>query len=147
MIAYEIKKDKIILNIANGFSWGIIVHIMLDLIFGIGKIDIFWPLPIGIINGWNYGDYKYLMLGLDLLFFRLLASELVKKLLNNPTAENITFIKPLTLWMKYQLYIVILFFIAIYFNEKFTLILFGIFYIPNYIMSVVSIYKIKDCLE
>ena len=31
LIVYEIKKDKVILNIANGFSWGVIIHIMLDL--------------------------------------------------------------------------------------------------------------------
>ena len=63
LIAYEIKKDKIILNIANGFSWGVIIHIIFDLIFRVGKIDLFWPLPIGIIKGWNYGNYQNKILG------------------------------------------------------------------------------------
>jgi len=148
LIAYEIKKDKVILNIANGFSWGVMIHIMLDLIFRVGKIDLFWPLPIGIINGWNYGNYQYIILGLDLLFFRLLASELIKTLLNaNIKPKNIEFIKPLTLWMKYQSYLFILFLLIGYFKIEYTLVLFGILYIPAYAMSLLSIYKVKDCLE
>jgi len=148
LVLYEIKKNRLILNIANGFSWGVIIHIILDLAFGIGKSDIFWPLPIGVINGWDYGNYKYLMLSLDLLFFRLLASELIKTLLNSDIKpKNIEFIKPLMLWMKYQSYIFILFLLLIYFKEDYALIVFGIFYIPSYIMSLVSIYKIRDCLE
>ena len=148
LVLYEIKKNRLILNIANGFSWGVIIHIILDLAFGIGKSDIFWPLPIGVIHGWDYGNYKYLMLSLDLLFFRLLASELIKTLLNSDIKpKNIEFIKPLMLWMKYQSYIFILFLLLIYFKENYALIVFGIFYIPSYIMSLVSIYKIRDCLE
>ena len=100
LIAYEIKKDKVILNIANGFSWGVMIHIVLDLVFRFGKIDILWPLPIGIINGWNYGDYQYIILGLDLLFFRLLASELIKTLLNaNIKPKNIAFINRKREWI------------------------------------------------
>ena len=148
LIAYEIKKDKIILNIANGFSWGMIIHIILDLIFRFGKIDVFWPLPIGTINGWNYGSYQYIILGLDLLFFRLLASELIKTLLNaNIKPENIEYIKPLTLWMRYQSYAFILFLFIAYFKIEYTLFLFGVLYIPAYAMSLLSIYKVKDCLE
>ena len=148
MIAYEIKKNKTIIYIANGFSWGVITHIILDLIFRFGKIDIFWPLPIGIINGWNYGNYQYLILGLDLLLFRLLASELIKTLLSaNIKPKNTNFIKPLTIWMKYQSYVFILFLLIAYFKIEYGLILFGILYIPAYIMSLLSIYKVKDCLE
>ncbi len=148
LIAYEIKKNKTIIYIANGFSWGVITHIILDLIFRFGKIDIFWPLPIGIINGWNYGNYQYLILGLDLLLFRLLASELIKTLLSaNIKPKNTNFIKPLTIWMKYQSYVFILFLLIAYFKIEYGLILFGILYIPAYIMSLLSIYKVKDCLE
>ena len=148
LIVYEIKKNKIIINVANGFSWGIIIHIILDSIFRIGKIDVLWPLPIGAINGWDYENYQYLILGLDLLFFRLLASELIKVLLNaNIKPKNINFIKPLTLWMKYQSYVFIIFLLIAYFKIEYGLILFGILYIPAYIMSLLSIYKIKDCIE
>ena len=36
-----------------------------DLTFRFGKIDILWPLPIGIINGLDYGNYKNIILCLD----------------------------------------------------------------------------------
>ena len=148
LIVYEVKKNKIILNIANGFSLGIITHIMLDLTFRFGKIDILWPLPIGIINGLDYGNYKNIILCLDLLFFRLLNSELIKILLDtNIESKNIAFIKPLSLWMKYQSYLTILFILTLYFKTEYTLIVFGILYILSYIVSLLSIYKIRDCIE
>tara|TARA_Y100001970_G_scaffold290439_2_gene424191 strand:+ start:20917 stop:21531 length:615 start_codon:yes stop_codon:yes gene_type:complete len=148
LIAYEIKKNKLILYIGNGFSWGIITHIILDLIFRFGKIDILWPLPIGLINGLHYENYRNIVLGLDLLFFRLLASELIKIILNaNIENNNINFIKPLTLWMKYHSYLLMLFILTVYFKPEYTLIIFGILYIPSYIMSLLSIYKIRNYIE
>ena len=148
LIIYEMKKNKLILNIANGFSWGVLIHILIDLAAGVGKTDIFWPLPIGALNGWSYNSYKYIILGLDFLFFRLLASELIKMLLNNPIkAKNINFIKPLIFWMKYQVYIFILFLFFVYFKKDYTLIIFGLLYIPSYLMSLLSIYKVRDCIE
>ena len=138
LIVYEVKKNKIILNIANGFSLGIITHIMLDLTFRFGKIAILWPLPIGIINGLDYGNYKNIILCLDLLFFRLNT---------NIESKNIAFIKPLSIWMKYQSYLIILFILTLYFKTEYTLIVFGILYILSYIVSLLSIYKIRDCIE
>ena len=52
LIIYEIKKNKLILNIAYGFTAGIIVHLLIDIVLWFNTIDLFWPLPVPKINLW-----------------------------------------------------------------------------------------------
>ena len=108
---YEIKKNKEILNIGNGMILGMGVNIILDLLLRFGSIDIFWPLPIGVINSWDYSALTLsILMGLEFISFRLIASQLIKSILNKPSeTEEDGFIKYLSYWMKFELLFFIFF--------------------------------------
>ena len=150
LIAYELKKSKAILNIAYGVISGIIIHILVDILIGYGKITLFWPLPIGGVNGWAYTSFPYnlgnIIVCSEFILFRLLASQLINAIINSPiiTKSN-NYIRYLTLWMKIELYFFLIIFLTIIFIPDYKLIIFIILYIPSYIMSVYSIYILRRC--
>ena len=87
---YEIKGNKHILNIANGLFLGILLHIIIDVFFFLRPVQILWPLnsiDIQPLNIWEQFNIPYLLiiihLSLEFLFFRLLAFQLIKILINN----------------------------------------------------------------
>ena len=48
LIIYEIKKNKLILNIAYGFTVGIIVHLLIDIVLWFNTIDLFLKKRIAL---------------------------------------------------------------------------------------------------
>ena len=148
LIIYEIKKNKIILNVAYGFTSGFVIHILVDTLIGFGKITLFWPLPIGALNGWDYTTISYnlenIILCSEFIFFRLLASQLIKTLLNCRTImKNDNYIQYLASWMKIELYFFLVLLLTIIFIPEYKLIIFFILYIPSYVMSIHSILKLR----
>jgi len=142
LILYELKKNNEILRVGKGFSTGMIINILVDIFIRLGDLDIFWPLPIGMINRIPYSTEIFnTFLCLELIFFRLTYSKLINTIidieLNNP------FIKYLTYWMKIQGWLIIIFIIAILLPEYLTILFIGI-YIPSYIMTLLSIVKLRS---
>ena len=150
LIVYELKKDKNIIHLANGLIAGIFLHISIDILFFLEKIDLFWPLPVNSIYLWdsNFPIYIYKsILVLEFVFFRWFAHYAINMILHHP-GKNRNLIKIQTLWMKLELYFIIIFIICLYYlNIQNILILFYIGYIPSIIMMFYTIIKIWDSLD
>jgi len=125
LVVYELKKNKEILNVGNGIILGML-----------------------IIKGWNYSKLILnLLMGLEFIFFRLLASELVKLVLNNPSkTKDDKFIKYLLYWMKLELLFLILFTFTVIYKPDFQLILFTILYIISYLMTIFSLFNLRKII-
>ena len=142
LIFYELKKNNEILRVGKGFSIGMIINILIDIFIRLGDLDIFWPLPIGMINKIPYSTEIFnVFLCLELIFFRLTYSKLINTIID--IELNDPFIKYLTHWMKIQGWLIIIFIIAILLTEYLT-ILFIWIYIPSYIMTLLSIVKLRS---
>ena len=146
LILYEIKKNIIIIKIAQFIVLGIFVHILIDMVIWNNIIDIFWPLPIGKLNFWSYSyfqeDFKYFVISIYFIIFRLLASLLIDQLIEKPDLNKNGYLKYLTIWMKYELYFFIIFIVSFYFTNN-LLLIYSILFIPSYIMTIYSIYNLK----
>jgi len=119
LIYYEIKKNKNILNFANGLIVGILLHIIIDIFLFLRPIQIFWPLNmVGIapINLWGSIKVPFVVfsiyLALEFVFFRFLASKIIDMILLENDSRS-KYILVASKWMKLQTYLFIFFIIAI----------------------------------
>ena len=87
-MVYEIKRNEIILNFANGLLIGLLIHITIDIFFYLRPIQIFWPLNctgVTPLNLWENINIPLkiftLYLAIEFLFFRYIAYELIKILI------------------------------------------------------------------
>jgi len=146
LILYEVKKNIIIIKIAQFITLGMLIHILIDIIIWNNIIDIFWPLPIEKFNFWIYNyfqvNFKYFIIGFYFMIFRLIASLLIDQLIQNPNSNKNDYLKHLTIWMKFELYFFVIFMISIYFLNN-ILLIYSILFIPSYIMTIYSIYELK----
>ena len=148
LIIFEIIKNDYFLQVSRAIILGIIFHISVDIVFNLKPINVFWPLPIGSINLMNINlssKFEFILLGFEFLFFRLIASLLIKTILEHKNQDKY-FIKTLSLWMKYEGYIFIIFMLSIFIIPKYILEIFSIFYIFSYMMLLFSIFKLKKTL-
>jgi len=115
MIIYETKKRKEYLYIANGITMGMIIHISWDLVKWNNKIDLFWPLPIEPISTYEQfilsKNIIIIIFTIEFIFLRLFTWKTINLILDNPL-ENRYYLKPLTIWMKTQFYLITIFFIG-----------------------------------
>ena len=149
LIIFEITKSSDFLNISKFTILGALFHISIDFIINLRPIYIFWPLPINPINLINTNlnnNVELVILGFEFLFFRLIASLLIEILLSNKN-ENSYYIKTLSLWMKSEVYIFIIFIASIFFTPGNTIELFSIFYLLSYAMLLFSIFKLKNSIK
>ena len=120
LMVYEIKRNEIILNFANGLLLGLLIHIIIDIFFYLRPIQIFWPLnyagvtPLNLWENINIPLKVFtLYLAIEFLFFRYIAYELIKILITAKDKNN-KYILNLSRWMKIQGLLFILF--VCYFN-------------------------------
>ena len=150
LVAYELKKDKNIIHLANGLIAGIILHVSIDILFFLEKIDLFWPLPTSSIYLLNTNIPIYIyksILALEFVFFRWFAHYSINMILHHP-GKNKDLIKVQTFWMKFELYFTIIFIICLYYLKfQNILIIFYIGYIPSLIIMIYTIIKIWDSLD
>ena len=151
LIIYEINKNRNYLHMANGILFGMSFHVFLDLFLWYDKIDLFWPLPIEYAHIWNNialtKDITIFILALEFIFFRIFAWHAIKCIIDYP-GKNRHFIKPLTMWMKSQLYITIIFIFSSYFVRLYYVyIIFFIGYLPSLSMMIYTIYYIWDSFD
>ena len=142
LIFYEIKKNEWVLKIANGFIFGMIVNIFFNLLIRSGNIDIFWPLPIGIIKKYTYSALIFnIMMCLELIFFRLAYCKFIDIMIDAKSSG--IYIKYLSSWIKIQAILIISFAITILLFDN-LIIFFIIIYIPSYLVTIFSIIRLKS---
>ena len=107
-----------ILNIANGLTLGLIIHIFINLFFSFNPVQIFWPLPLEKLDLWDAiilpKTLTHFILAIEFLFFRLFAHKIINAILSQPKLGNYL-IRDITIWMKVELYFFIFFVIMFIF--------------------------------
>ena len=155
LIYAEMKKKNDLKIIPIGLSIGMACHIIID-ILTLQSIGIFYPL-FDYSENFNLNKYfninisiqiKKIFYTFEFLFFHIYAWILIEKIINKPY-NNYVLIKKINLWMKGELYVFLLFLLFIYFemNDKTFMNLFGIFYIPSFIITLYTTYKIRKTLD
>ena len=155
LIYAEIKKNNDFKVIAIGLSIGMACHIIID-ILTLQSIGVFYPL-FDYKENFNLNKYfninisdqiKKILYASEFLFFHIYAWMLIEKIINKPY-NNYILIKKITMWMKGELYVFLLFLLFIYFemNDKTFMNIFGIFYIPSFIITIYTTYKMRKTLD
>jgi len=112
LITYEIYKEKVYLNLANGVVSGMLLHIFLDILMSINLINIFWPLPFNAITIYNNVIIQYyLKTYINILFFLLFRYFFfysIECIINSSNKKGYL-IKILSLSMSVEIYIIILY--------------------------------------
>ena len=109
----EVNKNKNY-NIVVGFSAGVLMHILFD-ILTLQSVGIFFPLPLEKNLNLNvFFNYKIPLIMINILnlltlmLFRLYTWKIINLILNQSQNYHIL-IKRLSLWMKIQLYLFLIF--------------------------------------
>ena len=153
LIYQEINKNKNY-NIIVGFSSGILVHIFFD-ILTLQSVGIFFPLPLeSNLNLNEFFNYKIPLMMINifnlstLLLFRLYTWKIINLILNQ--SQNYSrLIKRLSLWMKIQLYLFLIFIFLIYFDTTGMInsVFFGISYTLSFAMVIYMTFKTKKLIN
>jgi len=121
LIIYEIYKDKVYLNLANGIISGMLLHIFLDILISINLVNIFWPLPFNAISIYDNIFIQYYLKTyvniLIFLLFRYFFFFSIKCIINSSIKKGYL-IKLLSQSMKAEIYIIILYSIFVILNMK-----------------------------
>jgi hypothetical protein len=122
----------------------------MDSFFFLQGIYLLWPLQ----NEWNIWS-KYhppeivskLLLASEFLFFRILAWLILEFSIKKSNLKHPGYLYIISRWKNIEFYLFIIFiFIAILNLPRFE-ILFGLGYLPSLLMSIISIWVMRDCFE
>tara|TARA_B100002052_G_C15886311_1_gene601695 strand:+ start:4833 stop:5501 length:669 start_codon:yes stop_codon:yes gene_type:complete len=155
LIFGEYKKIYKSKRIAFGFNLGIIIHIIFDLIT-LESVGIFYPL----FNSYENLDFKNIVNfklnkttilifnSFDFLMFRIYGWMLIEQIILNPK-KNTKYIKYIRMWMKFELYIFVLFILLIYFRIGDSSIknIYTLFMMPSIIITLFFTYKLRKTLK
>ena len=85
---------------------------------------------------------------LEFFFFRLYTWMIIQLIIDNKN-DYFRIIKKLTIWMKIQLYIFLLFLLLIYFEVDDSTFsnFFGILYVPSFLMALYMTYKTRKIIN
>ena len=148
LIVYEFKKNTYILHIANGYALGTTLHLIIDILFWLRPIHILWPLPVNPINIWSAVDIPIQVILihalLEIFFFRLFAYQMINIILSN-TKVNSNVIKLLSIWMKINFYLLLIYAILTCTLDSHSLfIIFSIIYTPSISLLLFTLYKLRN---
>ena len=155
VLIYLEYKNKNNSNIVIGLSLGMFIHIIFDVIT-LKSVGIFYPLFDSSlnINLNNYLNFSVsdliskIFYAFEFFFFRLYTWMIISIIIINKN-DYYKILKKLTIWMKAQLYIFLLFLLLIYFdvdNSTFS-ICFGLLYTPSLIMALYMTYKTRKLIN
>tara|TARA_Y100001970_G_scaffold139328_1_gene171423 strand:+ start:21 stop:716 length:696 start_codon:yes stop_codon:yes gene_type:complete len=155
ILIYLEYKNKSNINIVIGLSIGIIMHIIIDII-SLNSVGIFYPL-FDLSSNFNLKKYLNIQTPLittkvlyafDFLFFRLYISMIIDLIIKNQF-DKFKIIKKLTICMKMQLYIFLLFLLLIYFGVDGSIFsnLFGLLYTVSFMMILYITYKTRKIIN
>ena len=140
LIIYEINKKSKYLNLANGITLGMLLHISLDLIISLNSMNIFWPLPFNLIYLYDNLFFRYYLKTFinitTFLSFRYFYFQTIEFIIhdNNKDGKLIQF---LNIMMKFEFVIIITYLLTIIFEQKkLTISVFNI----GYLISIISLY-------
>ena len=154
ILIYQELKNKKNYNIVVGFSIGMLVHILFD-ILTLQSVGIFFPLPLeSNLNLNDFLNYKMPLMVkivfniLTLLLFRIYTWKIINLILSEPKKHPHK-VKILLLWMKIQLYLFLIFILLIYFDttEKINSIFFGVSYTLSFAMVIYMTLKTKKLIN
>lgn len=146
-ILSEIFKKPNLRDWGKGLSIGITTHLVLDSLFFLQGIYILWPLQMDL-NLWrNYTPPELipkLLMVLEFLFFRILAWIIIE-ISTQKTEIRFPGLLPLIIkWKNIEFYLFLFLTLFAFINFPFFDILFGLFYIPSLIISIVIIWFMRD---
>ncbi len=147
LIVYELKRNKKLLNLANGITAGILMHIFIDLAILLKPLNIFWPLPLDSIQLLVFNIpiyiYKATMI-LEFILFRAFASYSIQEILNYPS-KNSYLIRIQSNLMKFNLlFIIIITLSSYYLSIDKLFIIFFIGYIPSILIMLYTVINAWD---
>lgn len=151
-LEYNDKNDS---NIVIGLSIGMLAHVIIDVI-SLDSIGIFFPL-FDLKSNFSLNTYfnihtsehiKKILYAFDFFFFRL-HTWVIIKLIITKVNDDANIIKTLSILMKLQLYIFLMFLLLIYFDVSIALFsnLFGLLYIPCFFMALFMTYKTRKIID
>ena len=156
LIYSELKQKKDLKIVAIGVAVGMILHIILNLMT-FQSVGIFYPL-IDVDSNLNLNQninnqltnkyYKWICTS-EFFFFRLYGWMILQKIIKNPF-NNHRLINKITLWLKLELYIFVLFLLLIYFDvEQKTIFtnIFGILYTLSFFITIYITYKARKSIN
>jgi len=140
LIIYEINKKSKYLNLANGITLGILLHISLDLIISLNSMNIFWPIPFNSIYLYDNLFFRYYLKTfiniVTFMSFRYFYFQTIEFIIQNNNKDG-KLIQFLNIMMKFQFAIIILYLITIMFEQKkLTILVFN----TGYLISMISLY-------
>ena len=155
ILIYLEYKNKNNIAIVIGLSIGMLIHIIFDIIT-FQSVGIFFPL-FDIKSNFNLSNYfniqisnffSKVLYAFEFFFFRLY-TWMIMNLIIDKKNDYFKIIKKLSVWMKLQLYIFLLFLLLIYFgaNDSIFSNLFGILYTPSFLMALYITYKTRKIIN
>lgn len=140
LIIYEISKKSKYLNLANGITLGMLLHISLDVIISLSSMNIFWPLPFNSIYLYDNLLFRYYLKTyiniITFILFRYFYFQTIEFIIQNNNKDG-KLIQFLNIMMKFQFAIIILYLITIIFEQKkLTILVFN----TGYLISMISLY-------
>tara|TARA_B000000475_G_scaffold4116_1_gene3649 strand:- start:731 stop:1222 length:492 start_codon:yes stop_codon:yes gene_type:complete len=155
ILIYLEYKKKNNPNIVIGLSIGMLAHIIIDII-SMDSIGIFFPLfdlnsNFSLNSLFNFQiseNLKKILFATDFFFFRLYTWMIINLILKKANDDD-NIIKKLSIVMKLQLYIFLIFLLLIYFGASISLFskLFGLLYTPCFFMALLMTYKTRKIIN
>ena len=143
--------EKIINNIIiNGIFFGMLLHIILDILLSSGSILFYWPLPIPPIkpfyNLYNNNNILYFIGCLQIISLRYFGHKMIIRILNrNTSTKNFYFsINLISYWMKFQTTILLLLIFMYFFGVEFSTILMDFCMFSSMLIALYFLYKIRE---
>ena len=155
LIYSEYKKIVGVSTVVIGLSTGMIFHIIFD-ILTFQSVGILYPLFDSNLN-FDLNNYftinlpykiKGLIKSSEFIYFYVYGWIIINKIIKNPR-ENYNMIKKITVWIKLELYIFLLFLFFIYFevSELIFINTFDIFYILSIMTTMYITFKIRSTID
>jgi len=149
LIINELNK-KIINNvIINGIFIGMLLHVILDILFSLGPILIYWPLPISpaepLYNLQFNSNILYFIAFLQFLSLRFFGYKVILKIIHakNLPRESYESINIISYWTKLQTAILLLFIFMYLIDVKFSTLLMDFCMFPSMIIALYFLFRIK----
>lgn len=150
LIINELNK-KIINNIIiNGIFFGMLLHIILDILLSTGSILFYWPLPISAIKPlyevYLSNNILYLIGSLQIIFLRFFGYKMIMKIINKSDLSKTSYasINLISYWMKVQTTILLLFIFMYFFDVKFSIILMDFCMFSSMLIAIYFLYKTRE---
>tara|TARA_Y100000766_G_scaffold23414_2_gene16324 strand:- start:10721 stop:11413 length:693 start_codon:yes stop_codon:yes gene_type:complete len=154
ILIYQEIKNKKQYNVVIGITLGFLFHIIFDVI-SFQPVAIFFPLPLESKLNLNHFIsfkvpiyFKNISNLLTIIIFRLYTWKVINLILNQSKKYK-RLVKKLTVWMKVQLYLFLIFILLIYFDssEMINSIFFGVSYTLSFAMTIYMTLKTKKLIN